>query len=1014
MLVACLAAGSQASDLDFARQELERASRSRLSRLPNEQRQTLNLVERYLNQKKAQKKASSTVPAPALQELGNEPVPDSHIPAPRPDKDLLVSYSLTPQDCAQMLAGVTARKHDKDAILMAQQQLIELGFSLDVDGILGTETKATLTQFCENAQFALSSQLLDMLRNHLAIYKRYPDWVQILASAGFGGWALRQYDHEEIGKTRQLGNSTEVIALLDRYKLRKATTPVLRANDFLVSYALTKDDFKQFRSIGDIFKLTEKLQGETYAGKAEFDAALEKAFSEVAEPKRYMQLVREYVQQQSGLMLSEKSFENLKVKNIPDYILQAIQGLKDLNYPDTEINGALEPIIDDLAAQARKFKPEDVVKLAETWPSGTRLTDESLKKFSETQKKDDPIAAIILGKLQKIKKVEYQNSKAMLWAVKNAIKQVVDGINNVVPAIIGEAEETTSYSLSEDSMQKINERMKDFTVPEIYLEMLGDLQDVNYPDPDLFWLATKAKVSMAGSNDVLRNLIFGVIGKHRANKVDESLLGKLKDAKLSPAVIAQIGTLRDRQFDNTKALEDEVDSLFMQLGEQYDAYRPLLIAQSRKEHPFDKSRKIQWSGGACNCVHDRLEGDVYGFYPYWMAGEKQTIDFSVVTRIGYYGLSFDDKGNIANASRWSGLDTGFIREAQTYGAKVDLVVYRNDWKTWNQSSAEEKAVAFENLAANIAGLVNIPLTDFSSRAKPYISMGASPAPIMGDGVTLHFDGYPQDKAAVDAFNVFIRALRNRFKEQGRQYSVNIMFRSSEMGKGIYDYHKLVGLMDAIKGSDKKLNSRFLVLLQEPTTADKKRLRVNIENGLHGTDRMKLLRNVVMVLTFDGHNDSQLKDDVIYAKDNFGGVGFWPQPAALADSAGESAISLALHENYLNHANADISLKPAVCGFICPNRWAFRLAWEFFIFALVACIILYFRTCEYRNFLEKYFLHIVVGVVVPAFLLGMALLTCDPAWAEISRGNGLLVLVVVTVIAYSVWNYRDKQKDANLP
>jgi hypothetical protein len=290
---------------------------------------------------------------------------------------------------------------------------------------------------------------------------------------------------------------------------------------------------------------------------------------------------------------------------------------------------------------------------------------------------------------------------------------------------------------------------------------------------------------------------------------------------------------------------------------------------------------------------------------------------------------------------------------------------------------------------------------------------------MGDGVTLYFPGYPQDAEAVATFEAFVRTLRDKLKAQGRKYSLNVMFRSAELGKGIYEYPRLLTLVDDIEGKDKELDTLFLVLLQEPTTMDKKNLRLNIENGLHGKDRMKLLRKVAMVLTYDGSNEGQLLDDVIYAKDNFGGIGFWPQPVASGDAAAATDGSLTvignvLHENYMNAVNGAAALKPAACQYICPNRWAFRIAWDIFMLALLASFPLYLLACDWRNFFNKNFLYFIGGLIVPAVLLTFALLFCDPVWGNASNENGLLILVISAAIAYAIWNYYDQKRKADLP
>lgn len=920
-------------------------------------------------------------------------------------------------DCGRMLADEAARKSGKQVIADAQRQLTELGFDTGgVDGLLGSKTRSALMRFCGRAQFALNDDLLLMLRNHAAIYGAYRDWSLTLASRGFLKWAEKQKDAAEIARIRQNGDSAGVISVLERYQNRRAYVP-RAVSDEATSYMLSVNDIEQLRSREAVAGPMAKLLNASYADQDEFEAAAGTALKGVVDPADYVQLAERYAEQQTGYRISAKSFDELRVANVPAYVLQAIQGMQDLNYPDDTLDGAVETELGKLAERTMAFKPQ-LLKLAEISPSGARLTEGSLAKFAEANT-DDALAAAILDRLKKLLGVRYKDDKALAWAMQTVLSDVVGRIDSSRDAILAHAEEVAVYAFARDRAQEIDRKIRESTVPEIYLELLDGIQGVDYPDPELFWLATRARVVMAGSGNPFRKIIWGVIGKQGADKMDEPLLEALKAAKLPPAVLALLETLQGQKFDDTGALESAVEGLFAQLGEQYEQYRPVVIAQARKSHAFDKTKNIQWSGESCNCVHSNLAGEVYGLYPYWMAGDKQVIDFSVQTRIGYYGLTFDDKGNIPNAARWSGLDAGFIREARTYGTRLDLVIYRNDWSGWDQTSSEEKAALFENLAANIAGLVETPLTDTFSKVKPYLSMGTSPIPVMGDGVTLHFSGYPQDPEAVDAFNGFIRTLRDRLKAQGRKHSLNIMFRSAELGKGIYEYPRLLSLADSIEGKDKKLDSLFLVLLQEPTTYDKKMLRLNIENGLHGKDRMKLLRNVAMVLTYDGRNESQLTDDVIYAKDSFGGIGFWTQPVASGVAAAEAAGSFALaggvlHDNFMNALNGENSLKPAVCQFICPNRWAFRITWDVFVILLLGSIVLYFAACDWRNFFDKHFMHFLGGVVAPFLLLTFALLFCDPSWEKVSKGNGILILVIAGVLAYSIWNYHDKKRKADLP
>lgn len=1019
MLMVVFGTPVTAKDSDFIAYELNRYARSKMSRLSNTQRQVVNLADRYRIQKQGQLRAKNLAAPAAAAAAAIPPTADPaaierpNYPSTGSGGDALVLVSLTQEDCATMVSALDDRKHAQGVILNTQRQLVFLGFDLaKVDDKLGEETKSKLSLFCVGARYALSDDILDMVRIHAEISRAVPDWLQILASREFESWALTQSDLENISRIRQMGNSKEVIKLLGRYKTRKPA--IVLTDDFHVSYLLTKDDFAQLQSTAGISKLVEKLQGETFASKKDFDAGLEAAFKGVANPERYILLTQKYAELQTGLMLTEESFKNLKVKNVPDYVLNAMQELKDLNYPDTQINEAVDDIANNLAERLKEFKPDEIVKLAKSSSTGIRFTDESIKSFSDSIKKENPLSQVILERIQKMQIVEYQSDKTMLSAMKNVLRQVADEINNSVPVIIGETKEVTGYSLSEESVQEIKDQLKDFIVPEIYLELLSKMQDIEFPDQDLFWMATKSEITVTGLYNELRQSILGVIHKFNVNKVDKVLLAKLREEKVPPAVLAQLGTLQERKFEDAKALEDEISKMFVQLNERFDTYRPMVIAQAKKKHSIDKTKSIQWSGESCNCVHDHLAGVVYGFFPYWRAGEKQVIDFGVLSRIGYYGLGFDDKGNIVDSARWVDQDTSFLKEARTYNTKVDLVVTRSDWNAWNQFTIEEKTQIFENLAANIVSLIDIPLEDLGSRARPYLTLGTSPTPAMADGVTLNFKGYPQDKDSVAAFKAFTLSLKEHFRARHRKYSLNLMFSRSEIGKGIYDYLKLIDFMDVMADHDKKTKNLFLVLLDEPTSDNKKLLRINIEREMHSSARVKLLRNIVLIRSVDKNDESQVVDDVIYAKDNFGGIGFWPQPLGAPGNAAENMISKALNKYYITKTGVETDFNREVCHFICPNRLAFQVVWEIFVLVVLACVMLYFGQCGCRTTIEKYFIYIIAGLVVPAFLLSMSLLYCDPFLSSIFGGDALLLIVVLALIGYSIWNHRDKLRKANLP
>jgi len=991
---------------DVLTSELNRLVRSKMTPA---QRKAAYMATRLQKQIKANKKSNKAKPEPVI---AATPV------APAANTASAQTYGIVEkqQDCyseynhnfSEMLRQGNKNKYSRSLILREQRELIALGFNPGKpDGWLGQNTKVGIAEYC----------LID---------EAFPHWPQIMASVDFGKWVASESDPKEIERRRLSGNSGTVIGLLERYMRQKNFSPATWSDDFLISYNLNKDDFEQLRSMKDKLQKVEKLQTQTFSNRPDFETALETALMGVIAKDKYLQ----YAKSQTAFVLNEEAFNALKVENTPAYILQSIQKLQDLSYPEGKIAGAVDGVIIELANQTTGFAPE-ILKLAEISPSGALFTDNSLKKFSDAHK-EDPLVVPILEKLKNMQAVEYQSDKTMSIALSNVLGQVVEQISSFQPIIVSAARRISVYRLSYNAIKEIDEQLKDLAVPEKYLALLEVIQGADYADKELFWLAMKSRIAIAGSNNIVRRKIFKVIDANVANKLDDAMLEKMK-LEVAPDIVDSLNELKDKKFDNKEALENAVVDSFTQLSKKFDRFRPLIEAQAMKIHRFDKTKKIQWDGDSCNCVHRNLAGDIYGIYPFWQAGEKQFVDFSMLTRVGYYGLGFDDFGNIPNESRWSKLDTAFIREAQRYGSKVDLVIYRNAWKTWRLTSRKQKKDAYKALAKNIDRLLNIPLNDTFSELKPYLSLGLSAQPIMGDGVTLYFDGYPDDdRESVDTFGGFIRTLSKRLEKRGRKFALNIMFRSSEIGKGIHGYRELIKQIDIVNNEENTpsadgessasagilvgnhLKSRFIVLLEEPTTTTKKNLRLAIENGLHGKDRMKVLKSVVMTISYDGHTQAQLVDDVIYAGDNFGGLGFWPQVAISGVEATEEAPTLAindaLHENYINADGGALS----ICQYVCPHKWGFRIVWGIFFFTTLLVLVMRVVSCEWRSVFDKVFIPIVLGGIVPTFLLTMALLFCDPGWVEVSQDTGLPILVFLLITSYVIWNYMDKKRKANLP
>lgn len=153
---------------------------------------------------------------------------------------------------------------------------------------------------------------------------------------------------------------------------------------------------------------------------------------------------------------------------------------------------------------------------------------------------------------------------------------------------------------------------------------------------------------------------------------------------------------------------------------------------------------INWKAEDCGCSPevsdaDRYTNFLYGFYPFQSAGEEQVINFSVLSRIGYFSLSPDKDFRISNVRHWKNERpaSAFIDLAHQYKAKVDLVIYDSGWSKWNDSPTE---YIIDKYASRIDELVKEKIKDYPvNDIKPVVSFGTSPSRTMGDGVTLSFD-----------------------------------------------------------------------------------------------------------------------------------------------------------------------------------------------------------------------------------------------------------------------------------
>lgn len=857
-----------------------------------------------------------------------------------------------PEDACSV-ARETYRKLPLDVVRQVQDGLAYFNlYANRIDNIVGIDTRAGLAAYCRMRGMTLGTSpashqaLLDELLRDSAIDRVYHGWRDILASPGFSPWAAGQQDNDQIRIQIKSGTPAEVIDIIDRYLKYRPESPKPRAASWpdnqAISYRLGADDFAALATRQSVLDKLVKIKGSGFQEKADFVAQVNELLAGETEAQAALSLVENYADSLSVVTLGPLGMARLRAARVPDDILESLGELEDPGYPSQdEAQAAIRALLAEAGAET---------EAAATLPPGK-----------------DEMAGI--------------NGK---W----------------LPLILSQLEESTAYRLSDKAWDRLSAATG--AIPGYVLPMLKGLEEVDYPLRSLFIAAAKTRISTR-LNEYNRTLKEEV-SQQRRLQLDDAFFESLKKNQFPDELAARLSPLKGKTYPSERELHAAIDSVLQAEIERFTSYREYLATQARKKHQPDASKTVLWSSVTdCKCLPSKMKDQVYGFYPFWLAGEEKTVDFGNLSRVGYYALDFNEQGAVQTTLDWATHSSAAFETAKRFRTSMDLVIAKRDWSAWSAQQPEDRAAAFRALAANIGKLLGIKPEDRLSRLKPYISLGTN-QPSLGNGVTLFFEHYPEEAEYVEEFRGFITTLHTTLADSG--YFVNLMLPRDALGHGIFKHANLLRWAQLYSGkaqtsTEASGHMLILVLLAEPYSTDKKALRRDIEENLPGADRRDLLRMMIPVIVPDGH--SPINDDVIYMGDNFAGIGFWPLPA---DAAGQQNNAILKQEYFPDSTNQTSE----ICGIVCPNRWLFRLAFNFFLITTLVSLAGFLWCCECRTGIRRHFIPILAGTALPLILVGMALLACDPFLEDISGGNDLLFLVLLGIIAYAVWEYWQRRQE----
>ncbi|MBC3875286.1 hypothetical protein [Undibacterium flavidum] len=865
------------------------------------------------------------------------------------------------------------------------------------DGIVGPITLHWLQRFSYNFKILAEGDYANNFPANIdrisQFAQRHPDEIRILLSREFDQWDEAQAAKIKNAdfQIRRQGKDNELIALVNRFRegrrapLRPKSNALMKDSGNF-TYSLSRDDIDVLVGKDQLIARLSKLKDKEFTSDEALQVAVAQATGHHVHVMNLLwPLILRQEREFDGFLISESALVNLrKEQRLP---ADALEELKKYVGTYFKTRTAFDTFIEDKAnADVLFLSASEVSQLA----AATKVFD---------------------------------NVHLSAQAIDNIKKELKSNIQNE-------------------------------GIPEIIGRLLSEIQDVDYAEVELFRSAAISKIAFGVGACKLNSPSNNEYVKKLRMREEEFILlqkdlsaltlqmpadGSLKQINLED-IFAQLSKYRNAltSCDDTqrKIVQDLVRDIYIHY------FSVLVESAARKKMP-ELIANIQLSGADCGCALDNLPGVVYGFYPYWKnKTTTQAMNFRVMNRIAYYGLSVNSVGDFQLGEQQFDIYDGsshanqFIRTARQHNSKVDWLIEKNDWdKDWKSYSRENKKAVFKKIATNIRLLLREPLDHLLAQAKPLVSFGISKRPTRGDGVSLYFPNYPSDADSASLFNEFYLNLRKELENE--EVWINIVVPQSllsakdERKNSAFSLKNLVKLRKkrALSEADDRahpsvIDEYILVLMEEPSSDAKKQLRLDVEDetSLHGAERAQFLRNILPVLHFDNRNWQQLEDDIVYARDNFGGIAFWApsfdnlgiSPVNTIDSCLMSAqMANCLLRNYSNEEIGD-SIAGPIEKFACVYRWFLLLISFCLILVGVAIGILYYRFCKVRELVFKYWLWILTLLIAPLLFVSGLLLVFSPDMASVRAGNKPLFVVVIVFFVAAVLGYRYLRALGKLP
>ena len=528
----------------------------------------------------------------------------------------------------------------------------------------------------------------------------------------------------------------------------------------------------------------------------------------------------------------------------------------------------------------------------------------------------------------------------------------------------------------------------------------------------------------------------------------DNFLKSLSLLALSEAQLVKLSSLTGSVF-----LDDYLFSIAIKhLGLDTSQRQALnTLAHKTGKQGLQVGKPLVWQATpGCGCTQNSIivngnERPYYGFYPYWQQESGAGIDYSHLTRIGYFSAVIQGQQLLLpNNWRANKAYSKFAINAHNHRVKVDLVF---------SSRGEVGSPSYswpynQNMIEQILAAVKMPITDnMINRIKPVVSLGTSASRTLGDGVTLNVDLKEiNSQEKVDEFIDFIKKLKQGLNSDTSSnrvssliatnpqalatddYYLNLMLQADELEAGtswfytvenlakieayinifIVNFTPLSDLGIQPSSSSNSVSSPVSTSSNDSVSA-LKAFRTLLGDAAYSDSAGKIFAKVIPLIRVNDADINALEAVVNYTQWSYLGAAFWTLPQS------EQAATL-IQKSYFPapplvfpFLAPIVELTDKVCNTLCPLRWPLRLG-----FFLVVLVVLIYAIASWwifslrQLFSRWYFL---VFLLLSCIFI-ILVFSCDPYWQQ--QQQLFLFIFILGIFGYNFFRQLAQKRRGSLP